>query len=624
MKNNFFVRMMACILIITIISQGQLAFAVENTSILKNSDEPTILYEDETKRGEFEKHFVCSDGSYVATTYPEQVCYLDEDGIWQEIDNSLKKVKGRFENKASDVKVSFAETTTDTEVVKLSNDKSDLSWNIAFPKAENSTYSLRQSANSVINDSKIVCETLSEALEENDIMMATNIESHVTYENIYSDTVDVQYTVLPGRVKENIIINEKTNLPSYNMNISCDGLTAEIDEENSVEFYDTNGELQYEIQTPYMFDDIYELSYDIEIVLEETGSGYTVTFYPDQEWLNSDERVYPITIDPTVKTGTAKANFSDTYVYTGSTASSSRAFEERLRVGIYNDKVYRVFWKAETLPNIPKYLNIKSATFKLKLPNETTTSRKFSLYKVNGNWESSSITWSTASSLSKSLVISNVVRDSAADTLTFSGSDITSVIRSWYTGTSNNGFMIRYTSESMTDPDYNVFYSSDNTTSTSYMPVLSIVYNYGAAKSYRNNTSIDVNCIGYAFEKNTKINISVIPDEQISDYFQRFKARMEIYYDDIKIRKLAVTSRLNSNEYLVAMRIGTQETPLGRTADVHFMVQLNNGEWAHKQGENPSQLLGNIDPSDYSWGLSGFSGEFYDSTTYYLAVELQD
>ena len=35
---------------------------------------------------------------------------------------------------------------------------------------------------------------------------------------------------------------------------------------------------------------------------------------------------------------------------------------------------------------------------------------------------------------------------------------------------------MRYTSESTTDPDYNVFYSSDNTTSTSYMPYLSITY----------------------------------------------------------------------------------------------------------------------------------------------------
>lgn len=491
MKNNFFVRMMSCVLILIIASQGQLAFAVENTSILKNSAEPTILYEDETKRGEFEKHYICSDGSYVAATYPEQVCYLDEDGIWQEIDNSLKKVKGRFENKASDMKVSFAETTTDTEVVKLSNDNSDLSWNIAFPKAENSTYSFRKSVNNVINNSKIVCETSSSLLEENDVMMANNIESHVTYENIYSDTVDVQYTVLPGRVKENIILNEKTYLPSYTMNVSCEGLTAIINEENGVEFYDANGELQYEIQTPYMFDDIYELSYDIEIALEETEYGYTVTFYPDQEWLNSDERVYPITIDPTVKTGTAKANFSDTYIYQGDSASSSRCFEERLRVGIYNDKKYRVFWKTSKLPTIGNNANITSAYIVFKLPDATTTSRNFSIYQVKSSWTSESITWSKASDFSYTKLQSDVKRNTETDKVKFSGTKLTNVVKDWYKNGGNNGFCIRYTDESKTNPDYNLFYSSDNTTSTSYMPTLAVSY-FNTLKIYQTeNTYIN-------------------------------------------------------------------------------------------------------------------------------------
>ncbi len=366
------------------------------------------------------------------------------------------------------MKVSFAETTTDTEVVKLSNDNSDLSWNIAFPKAENSTYSFRKSVNNVINNSKIVCETSSSLLEENDVMMANNIESHVTYENIYSDTVDVQYTVLPGRVKENIILNEKTYLPSYTMNVSCEGLTAIINEENGVEFYDANGELQYEIQTPYMFDDIYELSYDIEIALEETEYGYTVTFYPDQEWLNSDERVYPITIDPTVKTGTAKANFSDTYIYQGDSASSSRCFEERLRVGIYNDKKYRVFWKTSKLPTIGNNANITSAYIVFKLPDATTTSRNFSIYQVKSSWTSESITWSKASDFSYTKLQSDVKRNTETDKVKFSGTKLTNVVKDWYKNGGNNGFCIRYTDESKTNPDYNLFYSSDNTTSTSY------------------------------------------------------------------------------------------------------------------------------------------------------------
>lgn len=41
------------------------------------SDEVYIIDEDVTKRGEFEKHFLCSDGTYRAVTYAEPVHHYD-------------------------------------------------------------------------------------------------------------------------------------------------------------------------------------------------------------------------------------------------------------------------------------------------------------------------------------------------------------------------------------------------------------------------------------------------------------------------------------------------------------------------------------------------------------------
>ena len=48
-----------------------------------------IVREDASKRGEFEKHFVCEDGSYIAAGYPFPVHELSESGEWMEIDNTL-------------------------------------------------------------------------------------------------------------------------------------------------------------------------------------------------------------------------------------------------------------------------------------------------------------------------------------------------------------------------------------------------------------------------------------------------------------------------------------------------------------------------------------------------------
>ena len=47
------------------------------------SNEVYIVDEDITKRGEYEKHFLCSDGIYRAVTYAEPVHYYDSStGTW--------------------------------------------------------------------------------------------------------------------------------------------------------------------------------------------------------------------------------------------------------------------------------------------------------------------------------------------------------------------------------------------------------------------------------------------------------------------------------------------------------------------------------------------------------------
>lgn len=188
-------------------------------------------------------------------------------------------------------------------------------------------------------------------------------------------------------------------------------------------------------------------------------------------------------MDPSVKTGTAKANFSDTYIYQGDSASTSRCFEERLRVGIYNDKVYRVFWKTSKLPTISSGSNITSANIVFKLPDATTTSRNFSIYQVKSSWTSETITWDKASNFSYTKLQSDVKRNATTNKVTFNGTNLTNVVKGWYNG-GNNGFVIRYTDESKTNPDYNLFYSSDNTTSTSYMPTLTVSY-FNTLKIYQ-------------------------------------------------------------------------------------------------------------------------------------------
>lgn len=502
MKNRLLSILLVFMLLLSTatFNTGFAAELVKNNDIknLGSDAESLIVKEDVSLRGEYEKHFICKDGSYIAASYQEPVCYMDGKGNWVNVDNSLIENNGRLENKSSQLHVSFAKKANDEEMIRLSNNGAKMSWSLSFSKNDSESIDMNNTVDNIVefepqeSKAKYIRKPVSdESLNENEKQLSCeNLSSSVTYPSLNRST-EAQYTVFSNRIKENIVLNEKTDLTSYSMNVKCDGLTPALNENNEVEFIDEDGNVQYCIQTPYMYDDLYELSYDIKIAILEVENGYKITFYPDLNWLNSEERVYPITLDPSVKTGTNKVNFSDTYIYQGDSASSSRCFEERLRVGIYNDKVYRVFWKTSKLPTISSGSNITSAKFVLKLPDTTTTSRNFSIYQVKSSWTSETITWSKASNFSYTKLQSDVKRDTANDKVTFNGTNLTNVVKGWYKG-DNNGFVIRYTNEDKTNPDYNLFYSSDNTTSTSYMPTLTINYSApeGDSSNYKNFTGI--------------------------------------------------------------------------------------------------------------------------------------
>ena len=80
-----------------------------------------IVEEDVSKRGMFEKHYVCSDGSYVSVTYPEAVHYLDDTGMWVDVDQSLSYdvSTGLYKNVSSDFNVEFAENASLADMVSV-------------------------------------------------------------------------------------------------------------------------------------------------------------------------------------------------------------------------------------------------------------------------------------------------------------------------------------------------------------------------------------------------------------------------------------------------------------------------------------------------------------------------
>ena len=299
--------------------------------------------------------------------------------------------------------------------------------------------------------------------------------SSVLYQNAFGDKVDLQYTVAPGKIKEDVILRENSAFHSYTMNVDTNGLTAVKSENNTVEFLKTDGTSVFIIQTPYMYDSADECSYDIDIIIEQTGNIASVTYTPDSNWINSGERVYPITIDPSVQAVSSlnRSSISDTYVHEGNGSCCSGinpSTHDRLYIGRKGNRIHRAYFKINTLPTIVSGSYINQAEVYAQCYNGTTTSKPFSINKVTSSWNDSTLGWSPQPASTD--IQGGVERNTNYNVIQFN--NCRAAIASLYNGNmANNGFMIHYTSE--TDNDYNSIYSYENA-NTSGCPYMVIYY----------------------------------------------------------------------------------------------------------------------------------------------------
>ena len=453
-----------------------------NPAVSQDGSEPVIVQEDINLRGTYEKHFIMSDGSSMAVAYNEPVHY-EEDGQWFEIDNTLVETKGgRIANLKGLENVSFSQEPSQ-ELVLIEKDGYTISWGLRFSTAPNAGLSASGRGLKGVEtrelDPKVTArveEPDRTGFEGMDQLMLARNAAQLTYENAAGEGVDVEYTVLPGRVKEAIILESPQDIVSYIMDITAEGLTASINESGEVVFSDGE-DVIFTIWAPYMYDSVDELSEEIEVDLADNGNGsYTVTLTPDAEWLNDEARVYPITIDPDVSAGTDQTNGIDNSVEQGSGVITHTL--DRLYAGKRNGKKRRFYQKFKTMPTIPSRATINSATQTFYVTSGTSTGNSLKAHKVDADWSSKTITWSN-----KPAALIQIQSNISHNGLTRYNIDMKSAVKTWYKGSTtgqnkNYGIMVQYNNESIND--FNTVYSADFATAAK-RPQLKINYSGGSA-----------------------------------------------------------------------------------------------------------------------------------------------
>ena len=384
-----------------------------NSSVSMSNEKDIIELIDE--RTATTKRFRLEDGSYMVAQYDTDVHYLDEDGTWQNIDNTLA-VSGS-DITTSDAKIKFAKKTTGNETLFALHDgnrKLTLSLNGAAKKV----------AGEITNyDSELGEDTTK--LEK--MTTLNNISASVLYSEILPNT-DLEYVIKGKSIKENIIVKSKADAYSYTFTLSLNNLTASLNADNVIEIFDANTEeLAYRIPAPVMWDANNALSNDISVSLTDLGNGnYTLMITPSAEWMNDEARAFPVTVDPPIYPA-SNSTILDFYVSLSESASST-VNSPYLRVG----KSHHAYWKLTSLPSLPTSAYIRKATFTTKATSAGEVNGYIGVYDILSSWDSS-LTWLTASgNLSENYTdyaeAVNVYVHASTDWI------ITPIVKKWYAG----------------------------------------------------------------------------------------------------------------------------------------------------------------------------------------------
>lgn len=129
---------------------------------------------------------------------------------------------------------------------------------------------------------------------------------------LYSDVIDgadLRYDIKKGGVKESLILEEQPEESSWQWRVTANALDLELDDNGVVNFVDRYGEVRFHIPAPVIWDSsgVAEQSEpaleNLATSIERDGDDWILTLTADPAWLGDSDRVYPVTVDPSLQTG---------------------------------------------------------------------------------------------------------------------------------------------------------------------------------------------------------------------------------------------------------------------------------------------------------------------------------
>ena len=270
----------------------------------KQNSKTKYIYEDKSRRSANARCYRTEKGETETVISGEAVNYYNcKEKKYRQIDNTLEYRSDKtcdrdfagYENRYNSFKVRFAEKSASSDLMRVEKDGYEL-----YVKLFEQNLTIRN--NAVINRRyNNVSSILQESREK-----INPLVSGIRYNELY-DGVDFEYEVSSTQIKENITIKTKRENHSFAFKIYSKGLimrekssgkeieiVAEETHENT-----KAGDIVFTMPSGYMYDQKQMRSDNVYYQLQEITRGeYILQIKPDEKWLSSEERVFPVVIDP--------------------------------------------------------------------------------------------------------------------------------------------------------------------------------------------------------------------------------------------------------------------------------------------------------------------------------------
>ncbi len=437
-------------------------------------------------RGENCKVFHMSDGTEQAVYYPESIhVFNEETASYDEIDNTLEEEEdGRhFRNRRNGFVARFSREETNSELFSVEKGMHRVTVSAKRPKSQMHVGVVPRLRKSAENRA------------------AAPARSTLMFDNVMAGT-DMEYTVMGDGVKENIVVREKAAVYRYPFIINCENVAAEYRENDKRVVFSSleTGEEVFCIPAPYMSDAAGVVSTGVFYEMKPLADGtisFTVT--ADSEWMNAEDRAFPVTIDPQITvSGTSQMStyswkdgqmilYGYHYV-TSSKNSDGSCSTSRMYINL----------GMPTLPRNPRIKKVELELTQFLADNKSDTYPNLGLYKVTNGIQKGDCT-----PYHNALPIDYLkMKKGINETYTF---DITSIYDSMNKGETSYPNLVLKMMDEEAVSQYGDTVVIRGCNDSAYPPKLTITYesSYGVNTSYRTHShelgrfgtgSVDLQC----------------------------------------------------------------------------------------------------------------------------------